>query len=150
MKRVPIFCDHRAIFREWEKIGSDCRGAVLVEAAFALPLLLILLAGIVTYGLWLTAASNLQHVANEAARATLGGISDAEREQLADAAIARSLMGGGVINAEAVETELRADAGFYTVTLSYDAGAQTLFSNSLVPLPSRSIVRSATVEMTSW
>ena len=136
---------HRGWIDLWDRSG-----AVLVEAAFALPVLVVLLLGIVTYGLWLTAASNLQHVANEAARATLGGVTDAERDDLAQAAIARSLMGGGLIEAAEVEADLSAEDGFYTVTLTYDAGAQALFATSLVPLPGTAIVRSASVEMTTW
>lgn len=134
----------------WNDLRPDQSGAVLVEAAFVLPILIVLLIGTVTYGLWLTAAANLQHVANEAARASLAGVNDAERAELAEAVIASSLVARGVIDAGQVETDLSSENGFYTVTLTYDASAQGLFSNSIVPLPSESIVRSATIEMASW
>ncbi len=142
---------HRgAIERPLSRIGPDTGGAVLIEAAAALSILIVLLAGIVTYGLWLTAAATLQQVANEAARATLGALDADERDHLAHRAIVHSLLRGRLIDAEKVAIDTSAGDGFYTVTLTYDTSAAALFSNSIVPLPDAAITRTASVEISAW
>lgn len=124
-------------------LAADRSGAVLIEAAFALSLLLVMLVGIVTYGLWLMTANSLQQVANEAARSALGAMSAAERQELVDRSIAGSLLQSGAIAADRVTVSTRHDGGFFTVTLSYDTAGDGLFATTLVPLPSDTIVRSA-------
>ena len=116
----------------------------------ALSVMAMLLIGIVTYGLWLTAASGLQQVANEAARATLGALSEEERDQLARRAIQRGLQPMRIIDTAKVHIDTRMQDGFYTVTLSYDSSSDALFGRSIVPLPTENIVRGASVEVSGW
>lgn len=124
----------------------DRKGAVSVEAALVLPVLILLLFGIVTYGLWLMTANSLQQVANEAARATLGSLNATERQQRVMEAISTSLRQTGAVAQEDVTITTAVSGAYYTVTLTYDTSAHALFSTSLVPLPGNSIVRRATVE----
>lgn len=111
-----------------------------------LPVLILLLFGIVTYGLWLMTANSLQQVANEAARATLGSLNATERQQRVMEAISTSLRQTGAVAQEDVTITTAVSGAYYTVTLTYDTSAHALFSTSLVPLPGNSIVRRATVE----
>lgn len=128
-------------------LADDSRGAVLIEAALVLPVLIMLLLGILTYGLWLMTANTLQQVANEAARATLGSLSAAERQERVSQAIASSLLTTGAVRAADVTFSTATSGAYYTVTLSYDTRTHPLFASPLVPLPTGTIVRQATVEM---
>lgn len=128
-------------------LAADRSGAVLIEAAFALSLLLVMLVGIVTYGLWLMTANSLQQIANEAARSALGAMSAAERQELVDRSIASSLLHTGAVVADRVTVSTALDGDFFTVTLSYDATANAIFSATLIPLPADTIVRSAGIEI---
>src|SRR3546814_17971580 len=70
-----------------QTLKTDRRGAVIVEMALVLPLLVTLLLGLVCYGQYFLIANRVQQIANDAARATIGGRTSAERNPLpADAA----------------------------------------------------------------
>jgi Flp pilus assembly protein TadG len=128
-------------------LARDERGAVLVEAAFALPMLIVLLLGVVTYGMWFASAHALQEVANEAARSTFGALNASERQSQVDRSIDNSLLNTGLVDAGRVVTTTDLDGTYYTVTVTYDISSDPLFAKSLVPLPGDSIVRSAVVEL---
>ena len=117
----------------------DAGGGSAVEFALVAPVLLLLFAGILVYGVHLGAAHSLRQIAAEAARASVAGITDAERASLAQGVVQRSLAAGSLLRAGSVGVQVgtsATDAGVYTVTLSYDAtalGLRTL--GGLVPLP---------------
>ena len=65
--------------------GWTCRrGSSAVEFALVAPVLFLLFAGIAVFGICLGAAHNLRQIAAEAARASVAGVTDAERANLAD------------------------------------------------------------------
>ena len=63
------------------RLGSDAGGSSAVEFAIVAPVLIALFAGIVVFGLYLGAMSSLRQLAAEAARASVAGVTDAERAQ---------------------------------------------------------------------
>ena len=126
---------------------ADERGAVLVEAAFVMPLIIAMLLGVVTYGLWFAEAHSLQQVANDAARSTLGTMNAAERQAQVDKTVDAGFNGGGLIKPANVVVTTALDGTYYTVTLSYDTEVDDLFANSLIPLPQKTIVRAATIQL---
>ncbi|MCJ2182609.1 pilus assembly protein [Novosphingobium sp. 1949] len=128
-------------------LAGNRSGAVLVEAALALPVLISLLLGVVTYGAWFMSAHSLQQVANEAARASVAGLDATERRQIVDATIAKSVLSAGTIEPDLLNVETGIDGAYYRVTLSYDVAHSTMFANSLVPLPGDTITREATVQL---
>ncbi len=67
---------------------TDKRGASAVEFALISPFLLLLVAAILAYGSIFATSLSLQQLAAETARATIGGLNDTEREQLAEAYLA--------------------------------------------------------------
>lgn len=130
-------------------LRDDTRGAVLIEAAIALPVLLVLLLGIVTYAGWFMAAHSLQQAANDAARAAMAGIDAEERQQLVDESLASSVLHTGTLNPELVEASNSLDGSYFTVSLTYDVRGSGLFSTNLIPLPGDTIQRNAVVQLTS-
>jgi len=65
--------------------SRDRKGASAVEFALIAPFLLLLVAAILAYGSIFATSLSLQQMAAETARATIGGLSDAERQSLAQA-----------------------------------------------------------------
>src|SRR3546814_15918207 len=61
-----------------QTLKTDRRGAVIVEMALVLPLLVTLLLGLVCYGQYFLIAHSVQQIANDAARATIGRLTAAE------------------------------------------------------------------------
>lgn len=118
---------------------AGCGGNAAVEFALVTPLLLMLFAGILSFGIYLGAAHTLRQIAAEAARASVAGISDTERASLAQGVVTRSLASGSMFKAGSVGVAVGtspSDASVYTVTLTYDSSVLGLKSlGKLVPLP---------------
>jgi Flp pilus assembly protein TadG len=124
-------------------------GAVLVEAAIAIPIMIALLLGIVTYASWFMAAHSLQEAANDAARSALAGLNAVERKMLVDRSLERGVLSAGTIAPDLLSVETETDGSFYKVALTYDVEKSGIFQNSFVPLPSGSIRREALIELSS-
>ncbi len=123
----------------------DRRGLAVTEFALVLPALVLLLLGIFGYGQYFLLAHTVQQIANNAARATISGLSKDEREAQATAAVARelALLPNAPANAYGVKVE---DAnGFTTVQIRLDAAGNELLKIGFVPMPSAVIVRKAVV-----
>lgn len=126
----------------------ECRdGTAILEFAFALPVLLTILLGILSYGQWFYFAQAMQQVANDAARAALPGLSSSERAGLAQTAANQDLSGFAGLSMGATRFSIQDDGTQVRVTMSYDAGGSILLRNSLVPLPSTTINRTAIIQL---
>lgn len=132
------------------RIPADQSGSVVVEAAFALPIVILLLVGVISYGMWFATANTLQQVANEAARSVLGSLSVEERQMLVDQSIDNSLLHSGLVKADDVEVSTAVDGRFFTVTLFYDNSQNALFKQTLVPMPAAGVTRRATIELSGF
>lgn len=123
----------------------DRRGVALIEMAITLPLLLSLLFGIMAYGEWFFVSHTVQQAANDAARSTLSGLSKDERRTIALKTVSASFRRGSMLDGSKVTVLVEDDGATIVVRLSYDAAADPLLSTGLVPLPSKTISRSAAV-----
>lgn len=144
MGKSPFLATLRLIS---QRLASERRGAVLVEAAFTLPVLILLLLGVLTWGGWFMAAHSLQEVANDAARASVAGLDALERRQIVEATVAKSVLNTGTLDPDLVTVTTGVDGDFYRVTLTYDLSKSQIFQNSLVPLPGDTINRNAIVQL---
>jgi len=126
----------------------ECKnGATVVEFAFVLPIILAILAGILSYGQWFYFAHAMQQVANDAARASIPGLNTTERASLAQNAVNQGIAGIAGLTASAARLSIRDDGTQVKVTMTYDASASPMLRNTLVPLPSSTINRSAVVQL---
>ncbi len=80
--------------RGWSRCRR--RGGSAVEFALIAPMLLAMVAGILTFGILLGAAHNLRLVTAEAARASIAGVTDAERATIVRDTVTRSLANGAM------------------------------------------------------
>jgi Flp pilus assembly protein TadG len=122
------------------KLLPQCeRGSSAVEFALVAPILLAFLAGIIVFGIYLGAAHNLRQLTSEAARASISGISDAERASLARQQVNAALVSGTMFRPGMIDVQVATDPGdttLYRVTLSFDSKNLGLSGLSgLVPLP---------------
>lgn len=129
------------------RLLRDPRGGVLVEAAFAVPLLIILLSAILAYGNWFMTAHGLQQAANEAARAAIAGLNATERRSIVDRSVAvtgaNKLFSGG----QPIAVTTNENAGYYEVRLRFDIATVPVFAASPFPLPGHVLERSAVVRI---
>ena len=131
---------------------EDISGSVAIEFALICPVLLLLLLGILAYGLYFLAAHSAAQIAANAARASVAGITDAEREKLARNAVALELKSHPlfldhttvVVTAGRVPT----DPTSYRVAVTYDAERLPIWNlSSFLPLPARHIEQSAVIKI---
>ena len=132
------------------KFGSDRRGASAVEFALVAPVLLLILFGIVCFGVLLGVMHGVQQLVAEAARASVAGLSNSERDQLARDSVSKNIGSYPFIDANkvAVTTNVAGSSGStFSITVAYDFSASPIFQlRSFVPLPNPMIRRSAVVE----
>jgi Flp pilus assembly protein TadG len=150
--RFSSSLDRRAASRpdRWAaRLRGDVRGAVIVEVALSLPILLMFLIGIIAYGAWLSVANMVQQAANEAARAAIAGITTNERQLLAAESVTKSFSRSTMLDPALVSVSTTQTGAFYVVSVSYDAAHSPLFSASPVPLPKGAIKRESVVKLAS-
>ncbi|NML11698.1 pilus assembly protein TadE [Sphingobium sp. AR-3-1] len=124
-------------------------GSSLIEAAFALPLLILLLMGILAYGSWFMTAHSLQQAANDAARASVAGLNATERRTLVDQSVVAARAAFPVPGAQTIGVSTGESSGYYTVTLRYTLASAPLFSAMPFPMPGNVLERTAVVRIAS-
>lgn len=114
-------------------------GNSAVEFALIVPVLLALFGGMVAFGIYLGASHNLKHIASEAARAAIAGVSDQERADLARRRVADALTEGAMFKPGTLLVAVGpnpTDTTLFTVTLTFDARSLGFSGFSgLIPLP---------------
>lgn len=139
--------DRHHISKTLGRLCAEQRGAALVELAFALPIVLLFLSGIVTYGFWFWTAHSLQQAANDAARATIAGVDAADRARIADASVTDSLLRVGELDESRVVVTVDDNGAVLVVRIAYDASDNPTLAKSFLPLPDTVIRRSASVRL---
>lgn len=124
-------------------------GSSLIEAAFALPLLILLLMGILAYGSWFMTAHSLQQAANDAARASVAGLNATERRTLVDQSVVAARAAFPVAGAQTIGVSTGESSGYYTVTLRYTLASAPLFAAMPFPMPGNVLERTAVVRIAS-
>lgn len=131
-----------AVFSWWR---HDRRGTSVIEFALVLPLFVMLLYGILGYGQYFLLAHSVQQLANDAARATVAGMSADERRTLATGSVGAEIASLHTFSASSVTTAVDETSDTVTVRVRLDASATPLFRNTLIPMPDSLIERRAVV-----
>jgi len=127
----------------------DARGTAVIEFAILTPVFLLLLTGMLAYGIYFGAAHALQQLAADAARTAIAGLDAAERNALVEAFLARNAGDYMLIDRSRLEFEIGDhphDANQYRVLLRYDASLLPIWNlYPPLPLPGRQIVYAASI-----
>ena len=124
------------------------KGAVLVEFAIVGPILIVLLFGIVAYGGYFWLSHAVQQVANDAARAAVGGLDSAERNSLAQSSLTSSIGGYAFLKAQAAQVSVAGDSTNLRVSSAYDASSAPFWAmKGLLPMPDSTITREASIRL---
>jgi Flp pilus assembly protein TadG len=123
-------------------------GAVLVEFAIVGPILIVLLFGIVAYGGYFWLSHAVQQVANDAARAAVGGLDSAERNSLAQSSLTSSIGSYAFLQAQAAHVSVAGDSTNLRVSIAYDASNAPFWAmKGLLPMPNSTITRQASIRL---
>jgi Flp pilus assembly protein TadG len=127
----------------------DCkRGVSAVEFALLVPLFITIVFGIVVFGSYLTMVHDVQQLAAEAARSSVAGVTDTERNGLATSYVSANapiypLLLPNKLTVNAAPSP--SNANVYIVTVNYDASGSFIYSLPFVPSPPSTIARSAAI-----
>jgi Flp pilus assembly protein TadG len=123
-------------------------GAVAVEFAFIGPILVVMLLGIAGWGGYFWVSHAVQQVTNDAARAAMGGLDNTERVSLANSVLATEIDDYAWLQIAHAQVAVTTVGQTVSVTVTYDA-SQTPFwvMKSIVPMPSTTVARTATVRL---
>jgi len=132
------------------KIYKQSTGSAAVEFALIIPCFLLLIFGLSVYASIYITLNGIQQLASEAVRASVAGLNDTERNQLAQAYISNNTSAYPFLNAQRLTMTsgtTGTTAPTYQVSLSYDMSGSFIYSvTSLLPLPPPHIVRSAAIQ----
>jgi Flp pilus assembly protein TadG len=123
-----------------------CRaGSVAVEFAMIGPIFVLMLLGIAGYGGYFWLAHSEQQLANDGARAAIAGLSQPERASLAQATVTGEESSYAAFTPSLMSVTETEQSQALTVTVSYNAANSGFWLWQIVPMPSSTIVRSATI-----
>lgn len=131
------------------RLVRNTDGASAIEFAIVAPPFLLLMLGVICYGIYFGSVHGVQQLAAEGARAAIAGISNSERKSLAQSAITQSIgsypfLTQTKLSITSVDTDPA--TGTFTVSLHYDASDLPIFHLPSVIVPSKTIARSASVQ----
>lgn len=129
----------------WRRLSRDRRGAAVLEFALVLPVLAVLMFGMLGYGQYFLLAHSAQQLANDAARATIAGLTPAERLSLANAVVERERTALPETASASVTTHVDEAADRVTVRVRINASAMPLFRSRILPMPDPVVERRAVV-----
>ncbi len=122
-----------------------------VEFAILAPIFTILLFSIISYGGYFWLATTVQQLANDSARAAIAGLSSDERQSLAQSQISEEVQSYNYLDASLLSTSVNTQTDAMTVNIAYDASKTPFWAfQGLIPMPSSTIVRSATVKLAGY
>ena len=132
-------------------LTRDTSGAAAVEFAFVGPLMVVMLLGIMSYGGYFWLAHSVQQLANDGARAAVAGLSATERQQLAQSTVSAEISSYAFLTSTGLVTTVTTTTTSMTVSLAYNASQTPFFAlGSLVPMPSSTITRTATIKLAGY
>lgn len=127
----------------------DSRGTSAIEFAILTPVFLLLLTGMLAYGIYFGAANSLQQLSADAARTAIAGLNRTERNRLVKTFIDKNAGGYMLIDRANLTYSIdddAVDANQYRVTLRYDASDLPIWNLYLpLPLPNSQIAYSSTI-----
>lgn len=138
--------------KELRALHRDSRATAAVEFAFVAPLFIVLTFGIIAFGSIISTYHAIQQLAAEAARASLGGTTDTERDQIARGFVASSMSSYPFIASKdlSISTMSTQSPPSFKVTITYDMSNMFAFSlGGIVPLPVPKLTRSSVVLVTA-
>jgi len=121
----------------------------VLKVAIVASLLSFVVCAILAHGLYFTVIHHVQQLTHETARATVRGLTPAERLEIAEQTIDTAIVAYPLLRRDRISVNVTAapnDPSIYQVTLRYDASHIGIWSLAdFVPLPSSQIQHSSTI-----
>lgn len=142
---------NRKLAVSWSRFQADATGTSAVEFAMLAPVFILLLLGMVAYGIYFGASSSIQQLAADAARTSLAGMNQSERQTLVASFLSNNASGYLFVDPTKLTYQANdsaADGSEFIVSIQYDARNLPIWN--LIPsagLPSTTISRQSTIRV---
>jgi Flp pilus assembly protein TadG len=126
-------------------------GTSAIEFAIVAPIFILLVYGMIAYGIYFGALHSVQQMAADAARTAIGGLNESERKTLAQRYIDLNADGYVLIDKTKLTVDVKDnvnDSEQFVVSLSYDARQLPIWNLlPMLPMPEQTIKRSSTIRV---
>ena len=130
-------------------LAKDRSGAAAIEFAILTPIYLLLMTGMLAYGIYFGAAHSVQQLAADAARTAIAGLHASERNALVKNYLDKNASAYMLIQPSLLTFSIGdspSDPNQYRVELTYDASHLPIWNlYPPLPLPSKQITYGATI-----
>ncbi len=137
--------------REGQSFTADDDAATAVEFAMLAPIFVLLILGMVAYGIYFGASHSVQQIAADAARTAIAGETTAERRTLVEAFVAANAGTYPFVDPNKLTADARdsvADPNQFDVSVRYDARNLPIWNLLAgLPMPDVTISRTSTIRM---
>lgn len=133
------------------RFQTDTSATSAVEFALLSPIFILLLLGMVAYGIYFGAANSIQQIAADAARTAISGLNQTERQTLVASFLANNAGGYPFVDASKLTYQANdstADGNQFVVSIQYDARNLPIWN--LFPgiaMPGTTIKRQSTIRV---
>ena len=128
---------------------GDTRATSAIEFAILAPVFLLMLAGMMAYGIYFGAANSIQQIAADAARTAIAGLDEGERDNLVERYLNLNAEDYLFIERDRLSFSIGDkpdDPSQYRVTIRYDASDLPIWNLYLpLPLPNPVIAYTSTI-----
>ncbi|TIW00157.1 MAG: pilus assembly protein [Mesorhizobium sp.] len=135
----------------WSRFRADAVGTTAVEFAMLAPLFILLLLGMVAYGIYFGASHSVQQIAADAARTAIAGLNQTERQALVTDFITHDVAGYPFVDPNKLTVDAKdsaVDGSQFVVSVSYDARNLPIWNLfRTLPLPGTTIQRQSTIRV---
>lgn len=135
----------------WSRFRTDAAATSAIEFAMLAPIFILLLLGMVAYGIYFGASHSVQQIAADAARTAIAGLDQTERKALVTDFIAHDVTGYPFVNASKLTVDAKdsvIDGSQFVVSVSYDARDLPIWNLfQSLPMPSVTIQRQSTIRV---
>jgi len=128
--------------------AHDKKGVAAVEFALIAPPLVLLVFGVLQYGLYFGVSHSVQQLTNDAARVAIGGLEEKERGDLVFEHVAKFGADYSFLRRDRIKTSVDEKGDVIVVRTDYDASNLPIFAlKGLLPMPASTITQESVVTM---
>ncbi|TGP22884.1 pilus assembly protein [Mesorhizobium sp. M1D.F.Ca.ET.184.01.1.1] len=142
---------NRKFLAPWFRFRADAAGTSAVEFAMLAPIFILLLLGMVAYGIYFGASHSVQQIAADAARTAIAGLNQTERQALVTDFITHDVAGYPFVDPKKLTVDAKdsaVDGSQFVVSVSYDARNLPIWNLfRTLPLPGTTIQRQSTIRV---
>lgn len=128
----------------------DNRGVAALEFAIVAPVMLLMMLGLFMFGIYLIFIHEVQEIASSAARSSVAGLNEAERNTLAEQYVSTAVANSMLLNPADLTVQTATSGNppvDYSVTITYDLKDTAVpMLAQFISVPVSNITRTSTIE----